>query len=185
MRLSEYWTYLKNIEEEKADQIEEIKRRSEAYRNDIKNSVSLDSHIKTKDNIILVEQFRIATRNNLLEIPAGKIENGETPDTAALREMNEEIGFSGKLTPLFQCYLAPGYDTEKMYFFLASELKLSKKRLPQDEDEEIRIRRMKLGSALEKCLSGQIIDCKTIAAIMMILKIKKSGVQHGHQKVIK
>jgi ADP-ribose pyrophosphatase len=126
-----------------------------------------------KDNIILVEQFRIATRDNLLEIPAGKIENGETPDTAALREMNEEIGFSGKLTPLFQCYLAPGYDTEKMYFFLASELKLLKKRLPQDEDEEIKIRRMKLSSALEKCLSGQIIDCKTIAAIMMILKIKR------------
>jgi hypothetical protein len=60
-----------------------------------------------------------------------------------------------------------------MYFFLASELKLLKKRLPQDEDEEIKIRRMKLSSALEKCLSGQIIDCKTIAAIMMILKIKK------------
>jgi ADP-ribose pyrophosphatase len=128
-----------------------------------------------KDNIILVEQFRIATRDNLLEIPAGKIENGETPDTAALREMNEEIGFSGKLTPLFQCYLAPGYDTEKMYFFLASELKLLKKRLPQDEDEEIKIRRMKLSSASEKCLSGQIIDCKTIAAIMMILKIKKDS----------
>jgi ADP-ribose pyrophosphatase len=126
-----------------------------------------------KDNIILVEQFRIATSDNLLEIPAGKIENGETPDTAALRELIEEIGFSVKLTPLFQCYLAPGYDTEKMYFFLASELKLLKKRLPQDEDEEIKIRRMKLSSALEKCLSGQIIDCKTIAAIMMILKIKK------------
>lgn len=137
-----------------------------------------------KDNIILVEQFRIATRYNLLEIPAGKIENGETPITAALREMNEEIGFSGKLTPLFQCYLAPGYDTEKMYFFLASELKLLKKRLPQDEDEKITIRRMKLSSALEKCLSGQIIDCKTIAAIMMILKIKKRGVQDRHEKVI-
>jgi ADP-ribose pyrophosphatase len=126
-----------------------------------------------KDNIILVEQFRIATKDNLLEIPAGKIENGETPGAAALREMKEEIGFSGKLTPLFQCYLAPGYDTEKMYFFLASALKLLKKRLPQDEDEEIKIRRMKLSSALEKCLSGQIIDCKTIAAIVMILQTKK------------
>jgi ADP-ribose pyrophosphatase len=126
-----------------------------------------------KDNIILVEQFRIATSDNLLEIPAGKIENGETPDTAALREMNEEIGFSGKLTPLFQCYLAPGYDSVQIYFFLEAELKSRKKRLPQDEDEEIKIRRMKLSSALEKCLSGQIIDCKTIAAIMMILKIKK------------
>ena len=61
----------------------------------------------------------------------------------------------------------------KCNFFLASELKLSKKRLPQDEDEEIRIRKMKLGSALEKCLSGQIIDCKTIAAIMMISENQK------------
>ena len=70
-----------------------------------------------KDNIILVEQFRIATRDNLLEIPAGKIENGETPDNAALREMNEEIGLSGKLTPLFRCYLAPGTIPRKCTFF--------------------------------------------------------------------
>jgi ADP-ribose pyrophosphatase len=105
----------------------------------------------------------------LLEIPAGKIEKGETPEVAALREMNEEIGYTGNLTPLFQCYLAPGYDTEKMYFFLASDLKISKKRLPQDVGEEIRIRRMSLSSALKRCISGKIIDCKTIAAVMMIL----------------
>jgi len=148
------------------------------------NSVGIIA-IDAEEKIILVKQFRVAARSNLLEIPAGKIEHGENPHVAALREMNEEIGYTGKLTPIFQCYLAPGYDTEKMYFFLASELKLSKKRLPQDEDEEIRIRRMKLSSALEKCLSGQIIDCKTIAAIMMILKLKKSGVQHPHEKVIK
>jgi ADP-ribose pyrophosphatase len=69
--------------------------------------VALDSN----ENIILVEQFRIAAGNSLLEIPAGKIEKGETPKVAALREMNEEIGYTGNLTPLFQCYLAPGYDT--------------------------------------------------------------------------
>lgn len=124
------------------------------------------------ENIILVEQFRIATRNVLMEIPAGKIEKGETPEDAALREMNEEIGYSGKLTPLFQCYLAPGYDTEKMYFFLASNLNISKKRLTLDEDEEIIIKRIKLSSALKKCISGNIIDCKTIAAIMMFSKVK-------------
>src|ERR687891_483676 len=100
------------------------------------------------------------------------IEKGETPKVAALREMNEEIGYTGSLTPLFQGYLAPGYDTEKMYFFLASDLKISKKRLPQDEDEEIRIRRMSLSSALKRCISGKIIDCKTIAAVMMILNRK-------------
>ncbi|HJR83903.1 MAG TPA: NUDIX hydrolase [Nitrososphaeraceae archaeon] len=125
-----------------------------------------------KENIILVEQFRIAARNSLLEIPAGKIENCETPKVAALREMNEEIGYTGNLSPLFQSYLAPGYDTEKMHFFLATELKISKKRLPQDDDEEIRIRRMTLSSAFKKCISGKIIDCKTIAAVMMIMNRK-------------
>ena len=125
-----------------------------------------------KENIILVEQFRIAARNSLLEIPAGKIEKGESPEDAALREMNEEIGYTGRLTPLFRCYLAPGYDTEKMYFFLASNLKISKKRLTPNEDEQIKIKRMTLSSALKKCISGKIIDCKTIAAISMILNSK-------------
>jgi len=128
--------------------------------------------LDNKQEIILVEQFRIATGNCLLEIPAGKIENGETPKMAALREMNEEIGYTGKLTPLFQSYLAPGYDTEKMYFFLASGLRISRNRLPQDEDEEIRIKRMTLNSALKSCISGKIIDCKTIAAVMMAVKLK-------------
>jgi ADP-ribose pyrophosphatase len=130
--------------------------------------VALDNQQK----IILVEQFRIATEKSLLEIPAGKIENGETPKMAALREMNEEIGYSGNLTPLFQCYLAPGYDTEKMYFFLASDLKISKNRLPQDEDEAIRVRRVTLSSALKSCISGKITDCKTIAAVLMTVNLK-------------
>lgn len=128
--------------------------------------------LDNEQNIILVEQFRIATGKSLLEIPAGKIEKDETPKMAALREMNEEIGYTGILTPLFQSYLAPGYDTEKMYFFLASDLKILKNRLPHDEDEEIRIRHMTLNSALESCVSGKIIDCKTIAAVMMTVNLK-------------
>jgi len=134
--------------------------------------------LDNKENIILVEQFRIAARNSLLEIPAGKIEKGETPEDAALREMNEEIGYTGRLTPIFQCYLAPGYDTEKMYFFLASNLKISKKRFTQDADEQIKIKRMKLNSALKRCISGQIMDCKTIAAINMILNSKNKLVKN-------
>jgi ADP-ribose pyrophosphatase len=137
--------------------------------------VALDN----KQNIILVEQFRIATGNSLLEIPAGKIEKGETPKMAALREMNEEIGYTGNLTPLFQSYLAPGYDTEKMYFFFASDLKISKNKLSQDEDEEIRIRHMTLNSALKSCISGKIIDCKTIAAVMMMVNLKDGLMKYG------
>ena len=124
--------------------------------------------LDNKENIILVEQFRVATKDSLLEIPAGKIEKGETPKDAALREMNEEIGYCGKLKPLFEGYLAPGYDTEKMYFFLASSLKKSKAKFPQDEDEAIKIKRMKLTRAVNECISGNIVDCKTIAAIMVV-----------------
>ena len=63
--------------------------------------------LDNKGNIILVKQFRVATKNSLVEIPAGKIEKGESPKDAALREMNEEIGYCGKLTLLFESYLAP------------------------------------------------------------------------------
>ena len=137
-------------------------------------------------NIILVKQFRAAAKNNLIEIPAGKIEKGEKPKDAAIREMNEEIGYSGKLRLLFKGYLAPGYDTEKMYFFLASRLKPSKKKLSQDEDEEITVKRIKLRSALKKCISGEIVDCKTIAAIMMICSSKYKGLRSKiYEKSIK
>lgn len=133
--------------------------------------------LDNKGNIILVEQFRVATKNSLVEIPAGKIEKGENPKDAALREMNEEIGYCGKLTLLFESYLAPGYDTEKMYFFLASNLKKSKQKqkLQQDEDEAIKIKRMKLSLAVEKCISGHIVDCKTIAAVMMVSNQRNMG----------
>jgi ADP-ribose pyrophosphatase len=142
--------------------------------------------LDNKENMILVKQFRVATQNNLIEIPAGKIEKGEKPKDAAHREMNEEIGYSGKLTLLFQGYLAPGYDTEKMYFFLASKLKPSKKRLTQDDDEEITIKRIKLSSALKKCISGEIVDCKTIAAIMMISNSKYKALRRKiYEKSIK
>lgn len=160
IRLDKYYLGKKIIEKEIVEHSDSV------------GIVALDNN----ENIILVEQYRIAAGNSLLEIPAGKIEKSETPEVAALREMNEEIGYTGNLTPLFQCYLAPGYDTEKMYFFLASDLKISKKRLPHDVDEEIRIRRMSLSSALKRCISGKIIDCKTIAAVMTILNRKNEFV---------
>jgi len=156
IRLDKYYLGNKVIEKEIVEHSDSI------------GIVALDN----QEKIILVKQFRIATKSNLLEIPAGKIEKGETPKMAALREMNEEIGYTGKLMPLFQSYLAPGYDTEKMYFFLASDLKISKNRLPQDEDEQISIVRMTLKSALESCFSGKIIDCKTVAAVMMTVNLK-------------
>jgi ADP-ribose pyrophosphatase len=101
----------------------------------------------------------------LLEIPAGKIEKDETPRQAAVREMAEEIGCSGTLRPLLKWYLAPGYSTELMHIFVATNLREITRGL-LDNDENIEIRKMRLSAAIKKCLNGNIEDAKTIAALL-------------------
>jgi ADP-ribose pyrophosphatase len=119
------------------------------------------------DSVILVTQYRRAAGKTLLEIPAGKIESGETPEQAASRELAEEIGHSGQLRRLTRWYLAPGYDTELMHVFVASKLKKIK-RGTLDADEDIKIKRVKLDEAVKKCISGEIPDCKTVAALLAL-----------------
>jgi ADP-ribose pyrophosphatase len=116
-------------------------------------------------NVILITQYRRAANKVLLEIPAGKIENDETPRQAAIREMAEEIGCTGTLRPLLKWYLAPGYSTELMYVFVAMNLKKITRGV-LDDDENIRIRKIRLGEAIKICLNGKIKDAKTIAALL-------------------
>lgn len=118
------------------------------------------------DSIVLVRQYRRAADKTLLEIPAGKLEDGETPIQAALREMDEEMGYAGDLAPFLKWYLAPGYDTELMHLFVATNLKKIHKRRAMDDDEDIVARKVKIAAAVKKCLNGEIEDAKTIAAIM-------------------
>lgn len=117
------------------------------------------------NSVILVSQYRHAANKMLLEIPAGKIEKDETPRQAAVREMAEEIGCAGTLKPLLKWYLAPGYSTELMHVFVATNLR-EIKRGPLDDDEDIEISQMRLSTAIKKCLDGKIIDAKTIAALL-------------------
>lgn len=117
------------------------------------------------DSVILITQYRRATDKVLLEIPAGKIEKGETPREAAVREMAEEIGYAGNLKPMLKWYLAPGYSTELMHIFIATSLR-EIARGPLDEDENIKIRKIRLSEAIKKCLNGKINDAKTIAALL-------------------
>jgi ADP-ribose pyrophosphatase len=119
-----------------------------------------------EDYILFVNQYRHAAGKTMLEIPAGKIEKGETPKQAALREMREEIGYSGKLFPILQWYLAPGYDTELMYVFVATDLRKINKKESLDDDENIKVMRISLITAIKKCINGEIEDCKTVAALL-------------------
>ena len=91
------------------------------------HSVGLIPIIDNLD-VLFVSQYRHAAGKTLLEIPAGKIEKGETPEKAALREMAEEIGYTGKLQSLLKMYLAPGYDTELMHVYVATESNTNKER---------------------------------------------------------
>lgn len=118
------------------------------------------------DSIFLVSQYRRAADRTLLEIPAGKMEEGETPVAAAKREMDEEIGYSGTLKPFLKWYLAPGYDTELMHLFVAKNLRRIASRREMDDDEDIIVKKVRLDAAVKKCFSGEITDAKTIAAIL-------------------
>jgi ADP-ribose pyrophosphatase len=117
--------------------------------------------------LFMVLQYRHAAGKCLLEIPAGKIEIGESPEEAARRELAEEIGYTGKLSLLTTFYLAPGYDTELMYLYLCSDLR----RIPRgqlDDDEDISVKRLKISTAIRRCLKGEIQDCKTVAGILAL-----------------
>jgi ADP-ribose pyrophosphatase len=126
------------------------------------------------NTLIFVTQYRHAVGKTLLEIPAGKIEKGETPRQAAHREMSEEIGYTGTLAPLFRWYLAPGYSTEVMQIFIATNLKKLRTRGKLDEDEDITIKKMKLITAIQKCINGGIEDCKTVSAVLTYAMISQS-----------
>jgi ADP-ribose pyrophosphatase len=116
-------------------------------------------------DILLVKQYRYSIRNYTLEIPAGTIEKGETPENCIKRELQEEINYKpGKLRKLGYIYLTPGYSNEKIYLFEATDLEPSEKNT--EEDENIKVVKLKIKEALFRINSGEIKDGKTVIAIL-------------------
>jgi ADP-ribose pyrophosphatase len=116
--------------------------------------------------VYLVRQYRLGADRDLLELPAGVVENDEDPQACAIRELREEIGMSSEeLTLIGQAYLIPGYDDELMYFYLARGLKSDP--LEADPDEFIRIERFTISELYLLVNSGDIYDSKTLAALML------------------
>ncbi len=120
--------------------------------------------------IVMVRQFRLAAGKNLLEIPAGTLEQGENPDVCAARELEEETGLkAAKLTALFSAYLAPGYSTELIHSYLATGLATAENKLSQDADERVFTESVSIDEFLDKVKSGDIQDCKSIASVLTAL----------------
>ncbi len=127
--------------------------------------VALDSG----DNVLLVRQYRKAVEKVLLEIPAGLVEKGEELLGCAQRELEEETGFfAERWEKLGFFYTSPGFCTEDMHLYLATGLSPAKR--DADYDEDIELVRRPLASVPDLIASGEIIDAKSIAGLLLALR---------------
>jgi len=130
--------------------------------------VALDSD----DNVLLVRQYRTPVEKELLEIPAGGIDPGENAEEAVLREMREETGYlPEKVEKLGGFYAAPGYCTEYLYLYLATDL--TPGQLYAEDTESISLVRVPVSQVLELIASGRICDAKSVAGLFAFLEYRK------------
>jgi ADP-ribose pyrophosphatase len=116
--------------------------------------------------VALVRQYRHPAVRYLLEVPAGTLNSGEAPEEGAARELEEELGYvAGKLEKLTEFFVSPGFCEEKMWVFLATELRETKQQL--EADELIEVRRCSIPAALEMISDGEIEDAKTIIGLLL------------------
>ncbi len=119
----------------------------------------------TDNKIALIRQYRYPVQKEMVELPAGKLDENEKPEVCAMRELEEEIGYvSQKLTFLTQIHPAIGFADEMMWLYLAENL--IKTVSNQDEDEFLEIMPTSLEKALKMVWHGEITDAKTIIGIL-------------------
>src|SRR5678816_687182 len=116
--------------------------------------------------VALVRQYRHAAGKYLLEICAGTLNSGEDPEEGAVRELEEEIGVrSAKIEKIAEFYVSPGFLTEKMFVFLATELTETQQNL--EEDELLTIERHSFPALFEMICDGGGEDAKSIVGIFL------------------
>ena len=119
-------------------------------------------------NILMVKQYRLATGKELLEIPAGGVDPGEDAATAVIREMREETGLRpGKMERLAGFYLSPGFCSEYLHLYLATDLKPDP--LSAEDTAGIEVVRVPAAQVPGLIASGKIEDAKSIAGLLLYL----------------
>jgi ADP-ribose pyrophosphatase len=124
--------------------------------------------VDDQDNVLLVRQYRYPVGKFLLEIPAGGIDPNEEPIDCVRRELQEEIGyFPQKIEEIGGFYSVPGYGTEYLHCYLATDLVPS--RLIAEDSEGIEVVRVPISKITQLITSGEICDAKSIAALLTFL----------------
>ena len=119
--------------------------------------------------VILIRQFRHAVNAFLWELPAGSVDDDESPESAARRECHEEIGLvPATIVRLSAMYPTPGYCDEEMIFFRVSALEESDEQAHVDEDEDIEAKTFELREAREMIRRGEIVDMKTLVGLSLL-----------------
>lgn len=127
----------------------------------------------TENNeVLMVRQFRYPYKEIIYEIPAGKLEKGEDIRQAGIREFHEECGAEAQdFEALGEIYPTPGYCSEIIHLFYATDLTFTQQEL--DDDEYLDVIKMPLGECVAKIMSGEIKDAKTIVGILKLKELKK------------
>jgi ADP-ribose pyrophosphatase len=122
--------------------------------------------IDAEGNVVLVRQYRLPARGALLEIPAGGVDKGEGIENAAQRELREETGYRAqRIERLTGFFVSPGYCTEFIHVFMATDL--IEDPVDGDEDEDISLERMPLADAVRLIGEGEIKDGKSIVGLLL------------------
>jgi len=119
-------------------------------------------------NVVFVKQWRAAVNSWVLELPAGRIDNGEKPYDAAIRELEEETGYRAKnLELLAKVYVTPGYSNERQWIFIARDLEFVGAK--PERGEILLTVLMKPYEYIDIALKGEYVDLKSLSAILLFL----------------
>ena len=123
--------------------------------------------VTPEGDVIMVKQYRYAFEQIMLEIPAGKLEPGEDPLEAVKRELEEESGVvAGNIEYMGEIFTTVAIFDEKIHAYLATDLVY--KNAHPDEDEFLETERMPFDALLALCMSGEVQDAKTVAAVLKV-----------------
>ena len=146
-------------------------RTGTAYREIVEHNGGAVIVAITDDNkVVMVKQYSASTRRNMLELPAGKIDKGEDPMAAAIRELKEETGYTpGKTVHLISSYPSVGYTEEMLHIYLCTELEPGETHF--DENEALDILEYEFDTLMEMIRNGELKDGKTQLGLLMAKQV--------------